>query len=92
VNSKNIYIGLIPVGTPAPQVRTSGLKWNLGGREEPSSLSFGSLVSTSNALAEENGEVQVFSKGAPLLFTLDWGDQGCEALDNQLAQKKQCQK
>lgn len=55
---------LIPIAGAAPHVRTSGLKWDLDGRE----LAFGRLISTSNAFAGGGDRRVTIESTHPLLF------------------------
>ncbi|KAJ1545062.1 hypothetical protein HK405_008174 [Cladochytrium tenue] len=62
--------GLIPVGVETALVRTSGLRWEI---DHSMPLSFGGLVSTSNAFApdEENSRFKVVQveTSAPVIWT-----------------------
>lgn len=61
--------GLIPIGCCCDNVRTTGLKWNLGcGGSSPSSSEFGAMVSTSNRVV---GEIVTVQTSHPLLFTAE---------------------
>lgn len=62
--------GLVPMGRRCDNVRTSGLEWDLGGDGDgsPSSLEFGSLVSTSNRVV---GGVVTVRTPHPLVFTAE---------------------
>jgi len=54
--------GLLPIGNPSGSLHTSGLKWNLNGE----SLQFGTLISTSNYILENEVTVQTQS---PIVWT-----------------------
>jgi thiamine pyrophosphokinase len=62
--------GLIPVAGPCRDVRTTGLKWNLGEAHGVRELAFGRLVSTSNEATAEEVHVQT---DRPLLWTMSSG-------------------
>ena len=62
--------GLIPIAGPCRDVRTTGLKWNLGKAYGVRELAFGRLVSTSNEATAEEVHVQT---DRPLLWTMSSG-------------------
>ncbi|KAJ3181998.1 cAMP-dependent protein kinase subunit [Geranomyces variabilis] len=62
--------GLIPIGVSVAHVITKGLKWDV---DHSMPLSFGTLVSTSNAFVENNDETVVVrvKTDAPVLWTVE---------------------
>ena len=64
---ENLHCGLIPLGTPCSDVKTTGFKWNLDGN---TLLSFGHLVSTSNKF-EKNSSIATVFTSKPLLITIE---------------------
>ncbi|KAI8587942.1 thiamine pyrophosphokinase [Geranomyces variabilis] len=62
--------GLIPIGVSVAHVITKGLKWDV---DHSMPLSFGTLVSTSNAFAENDDETVVVrvETDAPILWTVE---------------------
>lgn len=62
------YCGLIPVAGKCELVKTTGLKWNLGGTQEPTQLCFGELISTSNTWSGE--KCVSIETDAPILWTM----------------------
>ncbi|TPX64556.1 thiamine diphosphokinase [Spizellomyces sp. 'palustris'] len=62
--------GLIPIGVTTARVVTQGLKWNV---DQSTPLSFCSLVSTSNAFAEDSGNEPVVhvETDAPVVWTVE---------------------
>ena len=62
---EDCYCGLIPLGEPCANVKTSGLKWNLDGNQ---TLAFGTLVSTSNGFVDTNITIETKK---PILWTME---------------------
>ncbi|KAJ3285655.1 cAMP-dependent protein kinase subunit [Borealophlyctis nickersoniae] len=62
--------GLIPIGVSVAKVVTKGLKWDV---DKSMPLSFGKLVSTSNAFADGIGDVAVvgIETDAPVIWTAE---------------------
>ena len=64
-NLEDCHCGLIPIGEPCTNVKTSGLKWDLCGSQ---TLAFGTLVSTSNGFASN---VVTVDNKTPLIWTME---------------------
>ena len=58
------YCGIIPIGQPCTNIKTSGLKWNL---EKSQTLAFGKLVSTSNECCDETITIEIET---PVIWTM----------------------
>ena len=68
-------VGLVPIpGISAgsreeDKVETKGLQWNIGAKYGIKRLDWGSLISTSNQIKNENYQVSIKTYKVPLVFT-----------------------
>ncbi|XP_065337603.1 thiamin pyrophosphokinase 1 [Cloeon dipterum] len=63
----NKTCSLVPVGSPAKHVTSTGLKWNLDGQE----MRFGALVSTSNRIAPASDNLVTVTTDSALLWSIE---------------------
>eukprot|EP00002_Diphylleia_rotans_P009099 TRINITY_DN19104_c0_g1_i1.p1 TRINITY_DN19104_c0_g1~~TRINITY_DN19104_c0_g1_i1.p1 ORF type:complete len:245 (+),score=59.07 TRINITY_DN19104_c0_g1_i1:45-779(+) len=61
---EDIKCGLVPLGEPAKETFTTGLRWNLDGQE----MKFGALISTNNEVAEDTITIR---SSHTLFFTME---------------------
>jgi len=71
---EKLHCGLIPLGAPCSDVKTTGFKWNLDG---DTLLAFGHLVSTSNRFDKSASIATVFTS-TPLLITMELELEDCD--------------